>query len=120
MPDTDTREIVTLETTKADTRTELGAGSPDETALRRRIKEVLIESLSLEGMTPENIEDSAPLFGDEGLGLDSVDALELMVVFEKDFGLAVDIDEVGVEAFATVANMAELIRKLAPEGAGTT
>lgn len=91
--------------------------------LRLEIKQVLIESLALEGTTPEMIDDDAPLFGDEGLGLDSVDALELMVVFEKDFGIEVDIDQVGPEAFATVANMEKLIRDLGdhgqkPEGAG--
>ena len=46
------------------------------------LKEKIIEALNLEEMTPEEIEDDAPLFG-EGLGLDSIDALELIVLLEK-------------------------------------
>jgi acyl carrier protein len=81
-----------------------------EESIRTRIKEVIIESLGLEGMTPADIEDDAPLFGDEGLGLDSVDALELMVVFEKDFGLSIDAEEVDPEAFATVTSLESFIQ----------
>ena len=81
-----------------------------EESIRTRIKEVIIESLGLEGMSPGDIEDDSPLFGDEGLGLDSVDALELMVVFEKDFGVSIDAEEVDPEAFATVASLEEFIQ----------
>ena len=81
-----------------------------EESIRTRIKEVIIESLGLEGMSPDDIEDDAPLFGDEGLGLDSVDALELMVVFEKDFGVSIDAEEVDPEAFATVVSLEEFIQ----------
>jgi len=47
------------------------------------IKGKVIEALNLDGMTPEDIADDAPLFGDGGLGLDSIDALELIVMMEK-------------------------------------
>ena len=89
----------------------------ESSPLRRQIKEVVIESLSLEGTTPEMIADDANLFGDEGLGLDSVDALELMVVFEKRFGIAIDFEELDPEAFSTVAGMEEMILELSPEAA---
>jgi acyl carrier protein len=54
--------------------------------LKRQIKELIISSLELEDISPENIVDSAPLFGD-GLGLDSIDALELGVALKKKFGV---------------------------------
>jgi acyl carrier protein len=83
--------------------------------MRARIKTVIIESLGLEGMTPEMIEDEAPLFGD-GLGLDSVDALELMVVLEKDFGVQIDNQEIDPEAFASVASLERFVRQLQSPG----
>jgi len=54
--------------------------------LKRQIKELIISALELEDISPENIVDSAPLFG-EGLGLDSIDALELGVALKKKFGV---------------------------------
>jgi acyl carrier protein len=82
-----------------------------DAGIRERIKVVIIESLGLEGMTPDMIEDDAPLFGD-GLGLDSVDALELMVVLEKDFGVQIDNQEIDPDAFASVASLERFIREL--------
>ena len=55
-------------------------------SLKKELKEQIIEVLNLEDMQPEDIEDSAPLFG-EGLGLDSIDALELIVLMEKNYGM---------------------------------
>lgn len=55
--------------------------------LTKQVKEQIIEALNLEGMTAEDIDSSAPLFGDEGLGLDSIDALELIVIMEKNYGI---------------------------------
>ena len=51
--------------------------------LEKQVKEQIIEALNLEGVTPEDIDSQAPLFGEEGLGLDSIDALELIVIMEK-------------------------------------
>lgn len=82
-----------------------------ETEIRERIKTVIIESLGLEGMTTDEIGDDMPLFGEEGLGLDSVDALELMVVLEKDFGVQIDSEEVDPEVFATVTSLERFIRE---------
>lgn len=83
-----------------------------------RIKRVLISSLNLEGMTPEMIEDDAPLFG-EGLGLDSVDALELVVALEKEYGVSIASDEIGEEVFGSVRQLAEFVESLETgDGAG--
>lgn len=84
-------------------------------SIRQRIKTVIIDSLGLEGMTPEMIGDDDALFGD-GLGLDSVDALELMVVLEKDFGVEIDDQELDPEVFASVRSLEKFIRELASTG----
>ena len=54
--------------------------------LINKLKEEIIDVLNLEGMKPEDIDENAPLFG-EGLGLDSIDALELIVLLEKNYGI---------------------------------
>lgn len=73
-----------------------------------RIKQLLIDALHLEGMSPESIEDNAPLFG-AGLGLDSVDALELVVALEKEFGIKIQSHEVGKDAFASVTALSGFV-----------
>ncbi|HEX3553771.1 MAG TPA: phosphopantetheine-binding protein [Thermoanaerobaculia bacterium] len=73
-----------------------------------RIKRLIVESLHLEGMRPEMIEDEAPLFG-EGLGLDSVDALELVVALEKEFDIKIKSQEIGREVFSSVSTLSEFI-----------
>ena len=73
-----------------------------------RIKRLIVESLNLEGMRPEMIEDEAPLFG-EGLGLDSVDALELVVALEKEFGIRIKSQEIGREVFSSVSTLSTFI-----------
>lgn len=74
----------------------------------QRIKSLLVDKLHLEGLAPESIADDMPLFG-EGLGLDSVDALELVVALEKEFTLRIQSHEVGREAFASVAALAAYV-----------
>ena len=76
---------------------------------RARLKSLLVSSLNLEGVEPASIADDAPLFGPEGLGLDSVDALELVVALEKAFDLKVDSQEIGKEAFASIAALADYV-----------
>lgn len=89
-----------------------------ESSTRERLKRTIIESLNLEGMTPEMIEDEAPLFGD-GLGLDSVDALELVVALEKEYQIRIDSEAIGQEAFASVASLQAFVDGLREtEGAG--
>jgi len=69
------------------------------------VKRMIIDSLRIEGMTPAEIETDAPLFG-EGLGLDSVDALQLVVSLEKNFGVVVPDAATGSIVFASVRSMA--------------
>lgn len=89
----------------------------DSGNLHARIKNLIVSALSLEGLDPGTIENQAPLFG-EGLGLDSVDALELVVALEKEFGIKVQSHEVGKEAFASVDALADFVRsRLSAAGA---
>jgi len=80
-----------------------------ETALHRKVKELIIERLQLEGMGPDDIDSMAPLFG-EGLGLDSIDALELVIGIEKAFGVRIQDEEVGAKAFASVDALVTFLR----------
>jgi acyl carrier protein len=72
------------------------------------LKEEIIEVLNFEGMTPEDIDENAPLFGD-GLGLDSIDALELIVLMEKKYGIKLADPNQGREIFDSIATMAAYI-----------
>ena len=72
------------------------------------LKKQIIEVLNLEEMQPEDIDADAPLFG-EGLGLDSIDALELIVLMEKQYGIKLKDPKEGKEIFKSVATMAEYI-----------
>ena len=73
---------------------------PDEN-LREEIKEMMVENLMLK-VPKEEIADDLPLFGAEGLGLDSIDALELVVSLEKRYGVSVPNSETARQALATV------------------
>ncbi len=73
------------------------------------LKEEIIKALNLEDMSPENIDENAPLFG-EGLGLDSIDALELIVLMEKNYGIKLRNPNEGKEIFKSVVSMAEYIK----------
>ena len=74
------------------------------------LKEEIIMSLNLEEMTPEDIDSDAPLFG-EGLGLDSIDALELIVLMERNYGIKLANASEGKSIFQSVRVMAEYISK---------
>lgn len=78
--------------------------------LKAQLKEHILEALSLEEMKPEEIDDNAPLFG-EGLGLDSIDALELIVLMEKQYGIKLSNPAEGKEVFKSINVMAEYIAK---------
>ena len=79
--------------------------------LINELKLKVIDALNLEGMTPEDIEDDAPLFGDEGLGLDSIDVLELIVLLEKNYGIRLATPAEGKEVFKSMAVMAAYVEK---------
>ena len=80
----------------------------DEAVLRQDLKRLIVERLCLEGLTPDRIADDAPLFG-EGLGLDSVDALELVVGIEREFGISIKSHEVDKAIFRSVASLATFV-----------
>ena len=75
--------------------------------LRGRIKQTLVDRLKLE-IDPSDIGDTDPLFG-EGLGLDSIDALELVLGIEQEFGVKIEDEEVGAQALASVQSLAEFV-----------
>lgn len=77
-------------------------------ALITELKKHIIEVLNLEDLQPEDIDNDAPLFG-EGLGLDSIDALELIVMMEKVYGIRVKDPSAGKEIFKSVNTMAAFI-----------
>lgn len=76
--------------------------------LKVTLKQQIIDSLNLQGMKPENIDDNAPLFG-EGLGLDSIDSLELMVLLERNYGIKIEDAREGRKVLGSVQSMAEYI-----------
>lgn len=78
--------------------------------LIKNIKLQIIEALNLEGMTPDQIDDNAPLFGD-GLRLDSIDVLELIVLIEKNYGIRLTSPAEGKKVFQSVAVMADYVAK---------
>ena len=79
-----------------------------EIDLKSRIKSMMIENLMLK-IAPEDIGDDTPLFSPEGLALDSIDALELAVAIEKNFGIATPSAEVAREAFVSVNTIAAYV-----------
>ncbi len=76
--------------------------------IRETLKVKLIEQLSLEDITPEEITDDMPLFG-EGLGLDSLDAVEIIVLLQRNFEVEVKDAQESREIFKTVNTLAEYI-----------
>ncbi|MFA7473702.1 MAG: phosphopantetheine-binding protein [Spirosomataceae bacterium] len=79
--------------------------------LKEELKKHIIEQLNLEEVRVEDIEDDAPLFGEGGVGLDSIDALELIVLLEKYYQLNVTNPEEGKQVFYSIETMADYIEK---------
>lgn len=77
--------------------------------LKENLKAQIIEQLSLEDLTPADIKNDAPLFGDEGLGLDSIDALEFIVLLESNYGIKIADPSQGREIFQSVDSLAAFI-----------
>ena len=78
------------------------------TELKENLKRQIIEQLNLEDVQVSDIQDDAPLFG-AGLGLDSIDALELIVLMDKHYHLKISNPEQGKEIFYSINSMAEYI-----------
>lgn len=78
-------------------------------ALIKELKEEIIQELNLEDLTPDDIDENAPLFGD-GLGLDSIDALSLIVILEKKYGLKLENPDDGKQIFYSINTIAAYIK----------
>lgn len=81
---------------------------PASEALRSKVKEMLVRQLKLQ-VEPGGIADDAPLFGDEGLGLDSIDVLEVVASVEKEFGVGIQSQEEGERVLQTVTTLADFL-----------
>jgi acyl carrier protein len=75
------------------------------------LKQQIIEALNLEEMTPDEIDTDAQLFGNDGLGLDSIDALELIVLMEKRYGIKLANPAEGKAIFQSVRTIAEYVNE---------
>lgn len=85
--------------------------------LEDRIKHLIVDTLALEDVDPASIDSQAPLFG-EGLGLDSIDALELALALHKEFGVRTqENDERNREYYHSVASLAQFVREKQAEAA---
>ena len=80
-------------------------------ALIAELKQKVVEALNLEELSAEEINENTPLFGADGLGLDSIDALELIVLLDKEYGIRLSDPKQGKESFYSIATMAEYIQK---------
>ena len=83
---------------------------------QQRLAQHIISGLNLEDLTPADIDPQAPLFG-EGLGLDSIDALELAVIVERQYGVRIPNMDVGKQAFASVEALDRFIAAQPPKAA---
>jgi acyl carrier protein len=80
--------------------------------LKQQLKRQIIEFLNLTTLTPEQIRDDQPLFGDgDGLGLDSIDSLELIVLLNREFGIVIRDPKEGRKVLVDINTMAEYIEK---------
>ena len=77
--------------------------------LIEKLKGELIAELNLEEIKPADIDAEAPLFGDGGLGLDSIDALEIILILERNYGIKIDNPAQGKEIFYSVKTLADYI-----------
>jgi len=80
----------------------------DIAEIREKLKELLVSNLSLEDVDPSDIKDDEPLFN-EGLGLDSLDAVEIVVILQRNFGLEVKDMEMGRKIFQSINTLADYV-----------
>ena len=81
------------------------------TEIKQKLKESIINDLHLEDITADDIQDDDPIFGDEGLELDSLDAVELVVVIQKNFGIQIKDMAKGREVFKSINTLAAFIEE---------
>ena len=79
-----------------------------QNGVKQKLKELLVSGLRLHDVAPESIADDQAIFVD-GLGLDSIDALELVVLIEEHFGIAIPDEEIGRAAFASINALTEFV-----------
>lgn len=79
--------------------------------IKQKLKQVIITDLALEGASVGTIDDDSPIFGKEGLGLDSLDAVELVVVIQKHFGILIKDMAKGREVFQSINTLAGFIQE---------
>ena len=77
----------------------------------QELKEALIESLNLEDITPDEIDNEAPLFGDEGLGLDSIDALEIIIILDRKYGIKLANPAESKAIFYSIDTLADFVEQ---------
>lgn len=83
----------------------------ERTITNLELKQMIVTTLNIEDVHPEDIDDDAPLFGEEGLGLDSVDALQLVIQIEKQYSIMIENEEVGMKAFASINALAKFLQE---------
>lgn len=83
-------------------------------SIQTKLKQAIIADLNLEDIKAEDIDDTAPLFVD-GLGLDSLDAVELVVILQKHFGIVMQDADVAKKAFASINALAAFIQEHSPK-----
>ncbi len=79
--------------------------------LKEELKELLVKDLSLEDVDPSDIEDDTPLFGDEGVGLDSLDGVEVVVMLQRHYGLEVKEMQEATEVFENINTLADYVNE---------
>jgi acyl carrier protein len=82
----------------------------DAKTLNREIKQLIIDSLKIADITPDDIEDGAPIFGNPKLELDSLDAVELFVALQKRYGVKIDDQNLAKDVLQSVERIAEFVR----------
>jgi len=97
---------------------ESAASASSASALESELKQMIVRELNLEDVDPAELKDDAPLFGDGagGLGLDSLDAVELVVLLQRHYQVEIKDMEQGREVFATIQTLADHVRGVQSAG----
>ena len=82
----------------------------DAKSLKREIKQLIIDSLKIADVTPDDMEDGAPIFGNPKYELDSLDAVELFVALQKNYGVKIDDQNLAKDVLQSVERIAGFVR----------